>query len=817
MESEASKGDKKVHFRDSSSREISHTYKRRRRQQQEQEPPPQAQEKTQPEPQQQPLPQEQARAKPKPQKQPQPQAPAQSEPQPPLELKHNAQDVPVQESKDTFWKSRDMAWKYGAMIDENRQHWKCMYCGLIRVHLRKKRERRRKRAAQNGGSNIKTKSTSDDIIVGKDPLPADLVVPPETGTNILQEVTNQTSKVHQDPTCPRVPLLRTRDIAWEHAVDLDGNKRRWQCKFCSLCRSGGVTTLKAHLTDDSCPNVPREISKKISNFIKNKRALRLRFSNIAFTIDDDQVSDSQFQEEGTVQSEDDQQPSRNGTLECATNEVTNRSSQCSAASNGQPVEHRAQPGEQGAIDHGRMHQMASNKHQISNKGTKNSKNTKTLEPRWKRGFSTTKHIDIVDATARHWRCRYCGMDWHYVRTKKRLKRVKSGKQIPSGPHIVGQSGEEPQSINPLCGNHSQLPVNDESNEHGPSSHLEVPKDATEKIRNQIISKDEQNPRRSESFDRNDGCYSKSSQFDQEQFITMMHVRKSSQDLDHINSKSGACNTLSNPSQENINPLVCHKQNREDAGASPPVYNEQQREGAASPSGHGCLQGQRMQWLLQHKPITEEGPQIYKRVRAFGHAFMMPFFTVVLNMALYLTQWNWLMEQAVHQDGARSRYFDFDVIDSRMKSGDYGHEPTLFMHDLKLVWENLKMAGQNIIELANNLSSLTEASCSNLVEREKESGDNELKGAVVSSSRPRNFVESNALIPVDLDQSDPVDVSDIRKDSTCNQCAPLHTSPPASDADRYALLARCIALEKDAAAGAKEREAALAQANKVAAA
>ncbi|GJM94162.1 hypothetical protein PR202_ga10781 [Eleusine coracana subsp. coracana] len=494
----------------------------------------------------------------------------------------------------------------------------------IRVHLRKKRERRRKRAAQNGGSNIKTKSSSDDVIVGKDTLPAELVVPPETGTNVLQEVTNQTSKV---------PLLRTRDIAWEHAVDLDGNKRRWQCKFCSLCRSGGVTTLKAHLTDDSCPNVPREISKKISNIIKKKRALRLRFSNIAFTIDDDQVSDSQFQEEGTVQSEDDQQPSRNATLKCTTNEkAANRSSQCSAASNGQPVEHCDQPGEQGAIDHGRMHQMASNKHQISNKGTKNSKNTKMLEPRWKRGFSTTKHIVIVDASARHWRCRYCGMDWygkkfrlhyhlagafhepkcpnvpeevfakarHYVRTKKRLKRVKSGKQIRSGPHIVGQSGEEPQSISLLCMNHSQLPVNDESNEHGPSSHLEVPKDATEKIRNQIISKDEQNPRRSESFDGNDSCSSKSSQFDQEQFITTMHVRKSSQDLDYINSKSGACNTLSNPSQENVDPLVCHEQNREDAGASPPVYNEQQREGAASPSEPGCLQGQRMQWLLQHK-------------------------------------------------------------------------------------------------------------------------------------------------------------------------------------------------------------------------
>jgi hypothetical protein len=120
----------------------------------------------------------------------------------------------------------------------------------------------------------------------------------------------------------QVPLLRTKDIGWEHAVDLDGNKRRWQCKFCSLSRSGGVTTLKAHLTDESCPNVPNEISKKVSNFIQEKRAMRLLFSNFAFTIDDDQVSDSQIQEQGTLQNENDQQPSRKATHKCTINEVS---------------------------------------------------------------------------------------------------------------------------------------------------------------------------------------------------------------------------------------------------------------------------------------------------------------------------------------------------------------------------------------------------------------------------------------------------------------------------------------------------------------
>lgn len=111
MGSEPSKTDKKVHLRDSSSREVRLTYKRRRdsssrevmltykrrQRQQHEEPPPQAQASTQPETQQQQPPQAPERAKMMPQQQPQPQAPAQSERQPRLEPKHKAGDVPAQE------------------------------------------------------------------------------------------------------------------------------------------------------------------------------------------------------------------------------------------------------------------------------------------------------------------------------------------------------------------------------------------------------------------------------------------------------------------------------------------------------------------------------------------------------------------------------------------------------------------------------------------------------------------------------------------------------------------------------------------------
>ena len=122
----------------------------------------------------------------------------------------------------------------------------------------------------------------------------------------------------------QVPILRARDIGWEHAVDLDGNKRRWQCKFCSLCRSGGVTTLKAHLIDDSCPNVPKEISKKISNFIEEKRATRLLLNNYIFSVDEDEVSDTQVEGDRTVKYDNDQQPSRHATHVQALDEYANK-------------------------------------------------------------------------------------------------------------------------------------------------------------------------------------------------------------------------------------------------------------------------------------------------------------------------------------------------------------------------------------------------------------------------------------------------------------------------------------------------------------
>ncbi|KAM0843435.1 hypothetical protein ACQ4PT_057700 [Festuca glaucescens] len=562
MDADKDKGNDKVHLRDWSSQEALRTYKRRR----------------------------------------------QPEPEPVLEPKPVV--VPEQQVTDTFWKSRDIGWKHGIMIDENRQHWKCMYCHLtrngggvsrlkrhlagdldvkmcpkvpadvaekIREHLQKKRERRKKRAAQNGGDSV-TRSFADDTKAEKDPLPIDLEVPTRVDACVLEEVTNKTNEGHQEPTIPWPPfLLRgVRDIGWEHAVDLDGNKKRWQCKWCDLCRSGGVTTLKAHLTDSSCPKIPMEMSKQVLNFIEEKRAARQLFNKDPWPAYN-KVGGfcPETEKEGTVPCKDDQQPSNNAmhmltSEKCAADELATGSNQCGTEHSGQPVENYEQskkgsdqPEEQLPMEHDRHH-VLNNEHQDVDKNTDNSQNKEVLKHPLNTRFSIRKHIVIIDEISKHWRCRYCG--------------VQEGAGIQS------------------C------------------------------IRDVLLY----------------GCAEFGS------------VRgKVEMDSDRTVS-SNVCTTEC----KNVLVDVLRSEN----------------------------------------------------------------FALLCNVLC----------KTVHQDEERSRYFDFGVIDSRMKNGEYGCAPEMFKDDLKL-------------------------------------------GAVAASSEPKKLIESGTSFPStsqglqQLDQPDPINVYDVQKGSACDKC------------------------------------------------
>ncbi|KAG8045036.1 hypothetical protein GUJ93_ZPchr0008g11792 [Zizania palustris] len=903
MDVEKDKGNGKVHSRGSSSRQALRTYKRRRQPEPEPQEQPQLQPQPEPEPQEQPQLQPQPEPEPQPQPQPQPQSELEEQQLPQPEPMTG--DVMAEQVTQTYWKSRDIGWKYGIMIDENRQHWKCMYCHMtrrgggvsrlkrhlagdldvkvcpkvpadvsekIREHMREKRARRKKRVTQNNDNIMATKSTSDDR-TEKDPLPVDSEG--LTGVeSVLEEVTNQTNHDDQEPASPKAPMsLRgVRDIGWEHAMDLDGNKRRWQCNWCSLRRCGGVTTLKAHLTRgrNSCPNIPKEISKKVSDFIEEKRAARHLFNSNAkspFNVefDEDLVNLSQIQDEGTLPLPDDQQSSRNATPmqtseNCTINEVAGGRNKGCAEHSGQPldcceqlIESSDRPEEHCTLEHGRNQVPDSNEHHIMHNGADHSEPEEILKHPKKTRFNMRKHTIMVDETAKHWRCRYCGMDGygdksilrfhlagvfqhpkcpsvpkevfakaqHHFLSKRRPNMKRTDLQTPSRPHILGQSRKQQQNNNPedntpllatnndgsrALSSYPRRPKDDawehsliQDSEkghwkckwcslegyHGITRlkwHLvgwnhrrqcqQVPEDAAKTIRDKMISREKQ---KTGGTDPLDGIDSRN-----------MQDKSSSEDFDQAGRKSKTLNSWSNtthPAQDsnNLQGLAENQTEINDCWSH----------------WRYVLDG------LMRLPGVQEGPGIrncINDVLLYGHA---EFGTVgdkvgmdsnrtmssdgntdkcrsvlvdVLRSDNFALLCN-VLGRAVHQDGEKTRYFDFGMIDSRMKNGDYDREPILFKQDLKLLWEDLKIAGQDVIDLANSLSSLTEESYTKQVEMERGSDDSEgnLQGAEVISLEPINMVKAKTSVPSNskgfnqLDQPDLMDVCDVETSATCNEC------------------------------------------------
>ena len=67
------------------------------------------------------------------------------------------------------------------------------------------------------------------------------------------------------------PRNRT-DIDWEHGVDVGGNGKKVQCKYCSKIVSGGIFRFKNHLACtrrdvEGCTGVPSEVKEQVLSIL----------------------------------------------------------------------------------------------------------------------------------------------------------------------------------------------------------------------------------------------------------------------------------------------------------------------------------------------------------------------------------------------------------------------------------------------------------------------------------------------------------------------------------------------------------------------
>ena len=62
------------------------------------------------------------------------------------------------------------------------------------------------------------------------------------------------------------------DAGWEHGIDIDGNGKKVQCKYCKKVVSGGIFRFKNHLPCTSrdvegCISVPSEVKEQVLSIL----------------------------------------------------------------------------------------------------------------------------------------------------------------------------------------------------------------------------------------------------------------------------------------------------------------------------------------------------------------------------------------------------------------------------------------------------------------------------------------------------------------------------------------------------------------------
>ncbi|XP_064956502.1 PHD finger protein EHD3-like isoform X3 [Musa acuminata AAA Group] len=117
-----------------------------------------------------------------------------------------------------------------------------------------------------------------------------------------------------------------------------------------------------------------------------------------------------------------------------------------------------------------------------------------------------------------------------------------------------------------------------------------------------------------------------------------------------------------------------------------------------------------------------------------------------------------------QDNKIKLFFDFSLINSKMKNGDYKQSPGLFSQDIQEVWDKCQKFGEEMVLLASNLSSMSHVSCQThdtcqvVAERKSFAESNK-------TAMHLTFCESGQYTKLDQAKASP-----LYKVLTCRQCA-----------------------------------------------
>nr|XP_010905320.1 PHD finger protein EHD3 isoform X2 [Elaeis guineensis] len=130
-----------------------------------------------------------------------------------------------------------------------------------------------------------------------------------------------------------------------------------------------------------------------------------------------------------------------------------------------------------------------------------------------------------------------------------------------------------------------------------------------------------------------------------------------------------------------------------------------------------------------------------------------------------------------QDNKGKGFFDFSVINSKMKTWEYEKSPGLFDQDMQQVWDKFSKIGREMVLLASSLSNISRASYQKQVGQDLVNGAGEHKPEETYpvGVEQKNYVESYTtmrLASCESDHStkpDQTEASGLYKVCTCKKC------------------------------------------------